>query len=194
MTLAGEGMKTVLRRELRFLVEASIKMCFVQQQDYGSSLSEKLEEFKVVLGSPRLSVRELRLQMLSEQTQLSFIEEVGRLYGLTSSFVHWSPHQISERLREIEAGYTPGKKTEADVRANNGLIRRGLAISLVIIFHSVPEHVAGDLMVERDGSTLQHYFMASRYLAEIDSFFDYKHERKRTLPEIQRARLANIQF
>jgi hypothetical protein len=36
ISLAMEGLLSVAKRELRFVIEASIKLCFVQQRNYGA--------------------------------------------------------------------------------------------------------------------------------------------------------------
>lgn len=192
--LAQEGMHRVLTRELRFIVEASTKLCFVQQKNYRSSISEKLEKFRKQLESPRIPIRDLELAMLSPQTTLAFIEDAGRLYGRTSSFIHWSAGQIYERMEELEKGNSIGHESVETVRATNDLIRRSLAISLVLILHSVPQYVSGDFMVDSDGKTVQSYFLQSKYLAEIDANFDYKHERQKDLEEIRASRAARLAF
>jgi hypothetical protein len=69
-----------------------------------------------------------------------------------------------------------------------------MAVSLALLFHSVPDDVAGDWLVQDDGSTRRWYFEASRFLAGIDSHFDYKHERQERKAEIQAARNAAIKF
>ncbi|MQV31040.1 hypothetical protein GHK01_31770 [Sinorhizobium meliloti] len=192
--LCREGMKSAAKRELRFLVEASIKMCFVQQQSYHTTHHEKLNEFEKVLTSPRVSLRDIDLYFLSDQSKTNFIEEAGRLYGKTSSFVHWTGHQIQRRILEINEGRTVGKETVDDVKENNVLVRQALAISLVTICHAVPPSAIGDLFVGEDGSTLESYYFGSRFMAEIDQYFDYKHERQAQLEQIKGKRTRRIQF
>ena len=80
------------------------------------------------------------------------------------------------------------------MEALNALLSRGLAISLALLFHSVPPYIAGDWMVEDDGSTVAWYFSGSRFLAGIDAHFDYKVERQQRLAEIQDARRQAIGF
>jgi hypothetical protein len=80
------------------------------------------------------------------------------------------------------------------VNAFNSVLERGLALSLVFLFHSVPEYVAGDWLVELDGRTNDWLFMDSKYLASMDAFFDYKNERKDKLSLIRQARQARIRF
>jgi hypothetical protein len=108
--------------------------------------------------------------------------------------VHLTPAQIRERIAAVDAGRSIGNETASDVEDLNSLVSRGLAVSLTLLFHSVPNYVAGDWLVEPDGSTTRWHFQASRFLAGIDSYFDYKHERQDRLAEIQDTRHSVIKF
>lgn len=195
ISLSMEGLQSVAKRELRFMIEASIKLCFAQQRDYALPVPDKLAQFEKELSSERISIKNnLALAMLPEASRPVFADEVGRLYGLTSGYVHLTPAQIHERIAAVDAGRTAGKEGPADIESLNALIERVLAATLVLILHSVPEYVAGDLLVEDDGSTVRWRFMRSRFLAGMDSHFDYKAERQGRLAEIAAARTANIRF
>jgi hypothetical protein len=128
------------------------------------------------------------LSLLPENLRDAFSEEVGRVYGLTSGYVHLTPQQISERIAAVDAGRTAAKENAVDIEALNILLSRSLACSLVLLFHSVPSWVAGDWLVEEDGSTIKWYFMGSRFLAGMDSYFDYKYERRKHLVKIRAKR------
>ncbi|WP_192250790.1 hypothetical protein [Mesorhizobium caraganae] len=194
-TLAMESLGSVAKRELRFLIEASIKLCFVQQQGYDLTIAEKLGQFEDVLWSQRISIqRNINLLLLPEAKRPQFVEEVGRLYGVTSTFVHLTPAQIEERIALTSQGRLPGREIPAEIDEFNQLISRGMAASLVLLFHSVPTHVAGEWLVQHDGTTLDWYFAGSRFIAAIDSDFDYKHERQDKLAEVQAARAAKVSF
>lgn len=195
LTLAMEGLLSVAKRELRFLVEASIKICFVQQQSYASAIAEKLDTFDKELSSQRISIKQnLRLLTLPEELHEAFTEEVGRIYGLTSNYVHLTPSQIQERIAAVEAGRTAGNESAEDINELNTLISRGLAASLVLLFLSVPDYVAGDWLVEEDGATIDSYFTGSRFIAGMDSYFDYKHERQAQLTNVRSTRQARVKF
>jgi hypothetical protein len=195
VSLSMEGLISVAKRELRFIVESSIKICLVQQGDYHSSINNKLERFDKELSSQRISItKNLNLSMLPEELWELFGEETGRVYGLTSNYVYLTPIQIQERILAVDAGRTAGKESAADIEELNLLVSRGLAVSLTLLFHSVPSYVAGDWLVESDGSSSRWYFGASRFLAGIDSHFDYKHERHARLAEIQTVRQNGIRF
>lgn len=195
-SLGMEGLLSVAKRELRFIIESSIKLCFVQQKaERGSTIAEKIQEFDRELLSQRISIKNnLTLGMLASPMVEEFYEEVGRLYGQTSNYVHLTPGQINERITAVDEGRAVGQETPEEIAQLNSMASRSLAASLVLIFHSVPEWVAGEWLVESDGATVPWYFTASRFIAAIDSHFDYKHERKKHLADVITARTANIKF
>jgi hypothetical protein len=196
IVLAMEGAHNVARRELRFLIEASIKICFIQQKSFESLIDEKLKQFDKELSSQSISIKQnLLLSLLPVSLRDAFCEEVGCVYGLTSNYVHLTPKQIEERIAAIDAGRTSARENAADVEALNALLSRGLACSLVLLFHSVPSWVAGDWLVDyEDGSSNNWYFGHSRFIAGIDSHFDYKFERSKRLAKIQAKRERQIKF
>lgn len=194
-SLATEGLLNVAKRELRFLLEASIKIAFVQQQSYRSSTREKIEAFDRELSSHKLTIKNnLRLGLLPEALRGSFVEEIGRINGLVSGYVHLTPQQMLESIAAADAGVTSGKERPEDVVALNVIVSRVMAASLVMLFHSVPGSIAGDWLVEPNGDTIDWYFVGSRFIAGMDSEFDYKHERQDRLDEIARLRAARITF
>jgi hypothetical protein len=68
------------------------------------------------------------------------------------------------------------------------------AASIVFISHSVPQYVVGDWHVDSNGELKNWYYMKSRYVSEIDSTLDYKHERKEILERIKAERAAGVAF
>ena len=195
VVLGTEGMLTVAKREIRFIVEASIKLCLVQQKDYSSTIEEKLKRFDKELASQRISIKQnLQLALLPKELREAFGDEAGRVYGLTSNYVHLSPHQIVERINAVDAGRIGGKESASDFGELNSLVERGLAVSLILLFHSVPDYVAGDWFVESDGSTTTWVFTESQFIAGMDSHFDYKHERQEGLAAVQAARKSAVRF
>ena len=193
--LIREGIHNVCRRELRFIVELSIKLCYIQQQQYDSDIATKLTSFKKTLDSTNISIKnEINLELIAEAERSLFAEEVGRIYGETSNYVHLTHAQIVERITLVQHGSTSGREGPAEIESLNLLIRRGLACSLILLLHSVPEYVAGDLLVEPNGTSLDWYFRQSRFVAAIDEHFDYKAERQARLSEVQEARRSHLAF
>lgn len=190
--LANEGLLSVCKRELRFLLEASIKLAFVQT-NFSTSIEDKLIKFQKELQSTNIGIKKLvPLKLLQPSSVPRLLELTGRLYGETSGYVHLGPKQINERIASVRKGRSPGMEGIDDQRTLNRLVFQVYCVTLVFLLHSVPEFVVGDFMVEDDGSTVQWLFMKSEFMAEIDSNFDYKHERKSRLEEIQKLRRAMV--
>jgi hypothetical protein len=191
--LIREGIHNVCRRELRFILEMSIKTCFVQQKQYNVDIATKLNSFKSILDSANISFRkQLDLSLIPEAERVSFDQEVGRLYGETSRYIHMTQSQILERIELVDQNRTSGKEGPDEIESLNRLIGRGLACSLVLLLHSVPDYVAGDLLVEPDGKSLKWFFAQSRFIALIDEQFDYKAERQANLKEVRKARWSQV--
>ncbi len=85
ITLVREGLLNAAKRELRFLLEASIKIAFVQQKGGSATVREKLDRFDDELASAKITIKkELNLGLLPEELREPFSEELGRLFGQTS--------------------------------------------------------------------------------------------------------------
>jgi hypothetical protein len=193
--LIQAGIHNVCRRELRFILEMSIKLCVVQQQKYQSDVATKLSTLKSTLDSTNISMQKsVDLFLLPSDQYDDFHQEVGRVYGETSNYVHLTSKQILERIDLVTNGRTSGFENAVDIQSLNGLIARGLACSLVFLLHSVPDYVAGDLLVENDGASFRWFFSGSRFIAHIDEKFDYKHERQARLEEIKTQRWQTAFF
>lgn len=193
--LTQAGILNACKRELRFLLEMSIKLCSVQQQQYESDVATKLSTLQATFESTNISMQKgLNLALIPEANRPDFYQEVGRVYGETSSYIHLTLKQILERVDLVNQGRTSGFENGEDLSSLNSLVGRGLACSLVFLLHAVPEYVAGDLLVSEDGSSNDWYFSKSRFIALIDEHFDYKHERQTKLEEIKTQRWAVVSF
>lgn len=193
--LMTEGVHRVVKRELRFILEASAKLAAVQQSEHDKEIALRIKRFDELLSSHKISIQKsVELGMLPERVRRQFVDEVGKLYRGSSSYVHWTPSQIVERGEALASGRVAGQETAEEIIGLNNTLARTLAASLVLILHSVSPSVSGDILVEPDGSTWDWYFTRSKFIATIDSFFDYKHERQRDLIAIQEQRARRLAF
>ena len=193
--LTHGGIHNTCRRELRFLLEMSIKLCYIQQSQPGSAVAVKLDIFKNTLESTNISMqKKIDLNLLPESVRAQFYSDVGRFYGETSQYVHLTQEQILERMSQVNAGRSSGFEAASDVERLNSLIGRGTALALVFLFHSIPQYVVGDWLVRKDGQCLNWFYSKSKYIAHMDEHFDDKHERQDKATEIKKARWAMVRF
>jgi hypothetical protein len=193
--MAREGIINTCRRELRYLIELSIKSCTIENNTRKNTFEEQIDEYEKLLNSSNINpINNLRFSYLTPDQEDSFKTEAKRLYGYLCKYSHSSSHQIRERLARAEAGRTIGFEGVQVLSELNSDVERVFAVVLVMIFHSVAPHVAGDFMVDLDGGTVDWYFNQSKYISFIDERFDYKHERKLILDLLARERLRRVRF
>ena len=190
-----ERIHTPAIRESRYLLELSIKLAYIQQKNYSMPIDEKLLAFNKTIKSTNIApMKEIDLKYLKKQSAQNFLSDVGRLYGESSRFVHVTPESIKYRRERIGNDRILGKESNEDLKSLNDLLQKMYAASIVFISHSVPQYVVGDWHVDSNGELKDWYFMKSRYVAEIDSTLDYKHERKQILERVQSERVACVAF
>jgi len=193
--LLKQGIHRPAIRDSRFLLEMSIKLAYIQQNEYKLPISTKIDHFKKELSSPGISVmRSINLDLLKKEMHPEFFEESGRLFGYSSKYIHLTPDQISERIALIESGRSAGNEAPEDLWQINSLLERIYAVTIIFMMHSVPIYISGDWLVETNGDTNNWYFTASQFIAAIDETFDYKHERQSKLDEIRDTRKKRIRF
>jgi hypothetical protein len=189
--LLDSGVPNAALREARFLLEASIKLCYVQQSRQTATIAQKLTEFQKLLDSSSISPKaDIELYLLPDDRREEFLVEVGRAYGLTSKYVHLTVRQLEQRIAQLASGRTAGKDTAEEVAAVNQILATVFDCALVLLFHSVPPYVSGDWFVEKDGKTVNWLFASSPFLALIDEHYDYKAERQPVLEQVKAERIA----
>src|SRR6185436_6380503 len=98
--MAQQSLLSGVRRELRFVVETSLKITYIQQTDPESTVNQKLDSFEWLLNNASISLKgRLDLSLLPAGQRKPFLDEVGRVYGETSAYVHLTTEQILERLK-----------------------------------------------------------------------------------------------
>lgn len=191
--LINESIHNVCFRELRFILEMSIKICFIQQQNYNAAIDEKIALYKKYLNSPSISIKNsINIGYLKNEDKSDFFEESGRIYGETSNYAHLTFNQIEKRMLLFESGRTLGNERVVDVKCLNSILFRTLSCSFVYLANSVPAFAVGDLFVDSDGKSFNWMLSYSKYIALIDEYFDYKCERQEHLDSIRKERWDRV--
>jgi len=193
--LAEEGMRNSCRRELRYLIELSLTGCFISQKLSSKPVKEQVGEYENFLKDTNISkIKDIHFQLFEEDIRDKFIAEVKRMYGYTCNYVHASRSQIEERIRLFSEGRTIGFEGTKELKELNNEIAAVYSFVLVFLFHSVPSWNAGDYLVESNGESNCWFFKKSKYIAAIDAYYDYKHERKAIMEKILKDRENAIEF
>jgi len=192
--LIENGAHRICIRELRFLVDVSLKLCLTSQAS-DEVLVDKTREGRFAFVREHLDrtafsreIKRVRPALLHDLGD-EFIRFAGSLYDDASGYVHLSAASLEEAAR-IELG----QESLADIHALKELLERGFTVSIVLLCHAVQEWVVGDYCVNSDGSAVNSHFMASKFLARVDEGFDYKLERQANVEAIKRERATKIRF
>lgn len=193
--LAKEGFMNVCKRELRYLLELSLKSCCIVNAAETSAFEDQIKKFEKMLNSSNINpITQLDIDYLTATQSAEFKTDVKRLYGQLCNYVHASTHQIQERNEQAEAGRSIGYEGTTALNELNSLIERTYAAVIVFLFNSIPQFVVGDFMVEDDGSINKWYFNQSKYVTIIDAHFDYKFERQNKLKKLADERTKSLRF
>ena len=176
-SLLADGIHNPARRELRYVLESSVKTLYVDQRLPDASFDERASFLDEKVGYSVGAVHELHL-ILGEKIRPDFNSSVRRLYRELCRYVHPSKHQMDERVTLEGKGTSLGFETPKQLRRLNGEIFDVYDIVLVLVFHGLGLGLAGDVFVNALDDNKKWKFHKGRYIKELSAFFDYKAERK----------------
>lgn len=187
--LIKEGLHDPARREMRFLVEASVKALWLDQgspalrsgvvpsEPPPSSVAEKVTALDG-LGRQRFDevVDSLCFAMLGADAGRRYRQTAKSLYGSLSTTTHVSSRNVERDLANFDKGKHFAFETVADVDAIARLLRQVLDLALASHFEAFDQGLVGDLF---EPLFLPNWsFLKTPLVAAVDRHFDYKHERR----------------
>lgn len=179
LSMVREGMLNPARREMRFLLEASVKAWWCDSVEPGGNIDAKLQ-FLDDLGAARFRevVETIEPRMLDPTTKGALVQLVTNLYARLSTHVHASTGGIGVDLRRFEKGQYAGFETIADVNRVNHLFAQVLDVSLAASFEAFDIGLVGDIFVASLDEQPKWAFHKTTLVAAISRHFDYKAERR----------------
>lgn len=185
-----EGLHDPAKREMRFLVEASVKALWLDQgspplrQDANRNaggpprtVAEKAAALDG-LGRERFDevVDSLRFGMLDEAAGDQYRQTAKSLYGTLSTTTHVSSRNVERDFANFDKGKHFAFETVADVNAIARLLRQVLDLALTSHFEAFDHGLVGDLFEPYFAPAWS--FLKMPLVAAVDRHFDYKHERR----------------
>lgn len=187
-----EGAINAGRRELRFMLELAMQAAYVDDVLGSSPFSTRLEFFdRKVKHHSADHVRDLKLTMLGSDRD-AFTKAVVSAWAEASNYVHPTTRQIRERLELRAAGTAPGFESVAQLARAADALLDAASYAVVVALHVIGPSFAGDLLVDALDQSDRWPFHANRFVAAVDTHFDYKAERQEKLDEIQKCRSRRV--
>lgn len=177
-SLIHDGAHNPARRELRYVLEATVNHLHVDQLMPSASLKTKLAFLNARAMIETLTVGKSLALFIETTARDQFKSTLVELYALTSQYVHPRPLQLEERLARHDRGIFIGFETPAELREVVVLAARVYDLALCCVFHALGQGMTGDLFVHVFDEMIwwpYHYLPLTH---AVSSTFNYKHERQ----------------
>lgn len=180
--LLRNGMHTPIKRELRYIIESSVKNLHVDQQMEQRrplpSLAERIDFLHNHVDRSSIDMREhLQLAAFDAPIRKQFIDELNDVYRECCAYVHPSRRQIEERLELAELGRSSGFETAEELRGIARLMFRVYDMALTLYFHGFGLSMTGDVFINVFDEQTDWKFHKAKYVKIVSKHFDYKIER-----------------
>lgn len=177
--LVLNGIHNMTKREIRYMLEMTVKYLVVDQEKMGKQLSEKTQHLANNIPSSSIEVID-RLSTPFETTiDKQFKDEVKDMFYKACAYVHPSKRQIDEQVDNYSKGIHIGFETAKMLTDLNKLLFRAYDIILTMLFIGFGQSMSGDLFIEIYDSETKWKFHKGKYLKEYSKLFDYKIERQK---------------
>lgn len=185
-----EGLHNPARRELRFLLEASIKTLWL---DTGSPAINGVAPLAAVpgtvdekvaalddLGKERLGevIDSLTFRLMDAAGAETYRQTANSLYGRLSTHVHISSTVIGKDLKGFDKDRDFGFETVGDVNAMADLMRQVLDLALASHFEAFDAGLVGDMFVALFDDMDRWSFRKTPLVSAVSRQFDDKAEGK----------------
>jgi hypothetical protein len=177
------------------MLEVAVNIAYVDEIRAKDSFDERTRYYrsKAVSRSNVDHVFDLPLRLLGD-LKTSFATSVRHAWVKASNYVHLTKRRVDEKLQLREQGVTLGFETTEMLKQVVVEVHEACSIVMVLTFETIGPSFTGDVLVgaldEMDDWALH----ANGYIAAVDSYFDYKHERKDSLDQFVRRRNGRIRF
>lgn len=174
---ARQGLQNAARRELRFLLEAAVKLSTRDFHSEATTFEERLRGLNDRDKRFEDYVAELRYEAEFEKPEEANAAILS-LYSELSKFVHATEPQFSAALIRGKRGEDAGMESVATLNRFNQLAFQVYDLVLVRIFCSIGLSMAGDIFTGILDDEPKWRFHKGKFVGRLSRCFDYKHERR----------------
>jgi len=176
------GIHNMAKREVRYMLEMTVKYLVVDQEKMGEQLSVKTQHLADNIPNSSIEVIDRLSTPFDTITDKQFKDEVKDMFYKACAYVHPSKRQIDEQVDNYSKGIHIGFETAKTLADINKLLFRGYDIILTMLFIGFGQSLSGDLFIEIYDTEPKWKFHKGKYLKEYSKLFDYKAERQKKQP------------
>jgi hypothetical protein len=178
--MVRDGIDSIARRELRFMLELAIRNIYVDQvfANPETPLAARIAYIDRKLEGDVNLLDDLPLETYWSDPGPFKSEVRNRLYGALSAYVHPSYDQLQRRLELADRGIFLGFETADEVNDFADLLFRVYDVVLVLVFLALGPPSTGDVFTLHADQDPEWSFWQGRFVPEVSAHFDYKFERQ----------------
>jgi hypothetical protein len=177
-TLIEQGMLIPARREMRYILESSVKNLYVDQKAPSKTFEEKIMFLHEQVPRSSISIVDDLDLPFSNENKTAFIVDVKSMYATACAYIHPSKTQIDERIRLAVVEAYVGFERPRDLERMNKELFRLYEAALVLVFTSLGASFLGDVFIQWLDDDLNWRYHKGKYIKSLSSNYDYKAERK----------------
>lgn len=177
--LASEGMYAPAKRELRYLLESSVKHAYVDLNQGTAPLSDRIAYLDKAV--PRSSLDFIKKQSffgLSREDEQDFKGSLVSVYKRLSAYVHRTPTQLRQELQQMGKGAPEPKLVAAELERFNRECFAVYDIALFLQFQVLGPGLSGCVFVYAFDSVQHWAFHRGKFCHLLSKHYDYKFERR----------------
>ena len=180
---AKQGMQNAARRELRFILEAAVKLSSRDTHADAPTFEERLAGLDD--RSKRFEDYVGELEYFDEfEKPEDANAEILSLYSDLSRHVHATTTQFQKAIVRSKRGESPGMESVATLNKFNKLAFRVYDLVLVRVFYGIGVSMAGDIFTGILDDEPKWRFHKGKFTGRMSRCFDYKRERRVRRDEI----------
>jgi hypothetical protein len=174
---AKEGMQNAARRELRFMLEAGVKLSTRDTHADAKTFEDRLAGLDDRKKRFDDYVRELAyFDEFANPEEAN--AEILSLYSELSHYVHATGPQFESAINRAARSEDAGMESVATLNRFNKLVFRVFDLVLVRIFYGIGLSMAGDIFTKTLDDDLAWRFHKGKFVGRMSKCIDYKHERR----------------
>jgi hypothetical protein len=176
-SLVVDGVHNMAKRELRYIIEMSVKYLIVDQEMAGKQISEKSQYLHKNIPNSSIEVIDRMKTFFQPNVEADFKNEIKDVFYKACAYVHPSKKQIDEQIARYERGVYIGFETAKDLSVVSRQIYRGYDLILTLLLIGFGQSMSGDLFIQCFDENTKWKFAKSKYVSKVSELYDGKCER-----------------
>ncbi|HVU99706.1 MAG TPA: hypothetical protein VHE34_31005 [Puia sp.] len=146
--LVINGVHNMARREIRYILETTVKFLVVDQEQNGKILADKTAYLGTAIPNSSIEVVDRTVTPFPSAIDQGYKNEIKDLFYKVCAYVHPSQRQIEEQLNNYGKGYHLGFETVKMLGSITTQLFRTYDISLTLLFIGFGPSTSKDLFRE----------------------------------------------